>query len=83
MLSSFSRFMVQDLDSLLFSFHSFLPTGNYQIACLVSFTIVFCLFFFGGGRHYQWQNEPITSFSFFPPFDLFLAPSPPKLGQKA
>jgi hypothetical protein len=31
-------------------------------------------FFLGGGRHDHWLNEPITPFSFFLPFALFLAP---------
>jgi hypothetical protein len=30
--------------------------------------------FFVGERHNLWLNEPITPFSFFPPFALFLAP---------
>jgi hypothetical protein len=30
--------------------------------------------FLGGERHDRWLNEPITPFSLFPPFALFLAP---------
>jgi hypothetical protein len=44
------------------------PQRKFQTACLVSFI------FFVGKRHDYWLNEPITPFSFFPPFAYFLTP---------
>jgi len=79
---NFSRFMVQGVDSL-FIFSSLverLTVSLRLLQCGYSFLPAkeipdslsgFIHNFFWGERHDRWLNEPITPFSFFPPFALF------------
>jgi hypothetical protein len=83
---NFSRFIVQDLDSFFLFITCRKIDGKPKAIAMRLFVFpakeipdslsgFIHIFFWGGGeRHNQWLNEPITPFSVFPPFALFLAP---------